>query len=262
MNRKEKGTTLFIVLSGFFICNAVLAEFIGVKLFSLENTIGIAPLNLLILGNRFSFNLTAGVLLWPFVFIFTDIINEYYGQKGVRFISILTACLISYAFIIVYFVIKLSPAPFWITSKESSGIEDMNLAFSQIFGQGLGIIIGSLIAFLFGQIIDVIIFHKIKKITGEKFIWLRSTGSTLISQFIDSFVVLFFAFYLYPRLTNVPETQFWSFGLVLSICIGNYIYKFLLAIGLTPFLYIVHWGVEEFLGKKLAFEMKQNALKN
>jgi uncharacterized PurR-regulated membrane protein YhhQ (DUF165 family) len=76
----NKANRLFLILGGFFIANALIAEIIGVKIFSLEQTFGFAPLSIVIFGNELSFNLTAGVLLWPVVFIMTDLINEYYGR--------------------------------------------------------------------------------------------------------------------------------------------------------------------------------------
>jgi hypothetical protein len=252
---KDKSTKLFILLGGFFICNAFIAEVIGVKIFSLEKTIGITPIIIPLFGNNFSFNLTAGVLLWPVVFVMTDIINEYYGERGVRFLSYLTAGLLAYAFLMYYMAIKLIPADFWWGCKAEQGVPNMQAAYQQIFGQGIGIIIGSLVAFLIGQVVDVVIFHRIKKITGEKYIWLRSTGSTFISQFVDSFVVLFIAFYFYPKL-NPSQGKPWPFLLVLSIGIGNYIYKFVLAIIMTPAIYIVHNWIEKYLGHDLAKKMK------
>src|SRR3954466_14052167 len=132
---KDKSTRLFIILGGFFIVNALVAEIIGVKLFSLEKTVGLDPANIIILGNNFSFNLTAGVLLWPVVFIMTDIINEYYGMKGVRFLSFLTAGLIAFAFVVFYGAMKLAPADFFITSKQGSGVPDMEKAYNSVLGQ-------------------------------------------------------------------------------------------------------------------------------
>ena len=82
---QNKSTRLFIILGGFFIANALIAEVIGVKIFSLEDTLGIRRANISLFGSPFSFHLTAGVLLWPVVFIMTDIINEYYGQKVLSF---------------------------------------------------------------------------------------------------------------------------------------------------------------------------------
>src|SRR5690606_12293351 len=162
-----------------------------------ENTLGITPANISILGiDNLSFNLTAGVLLWPVVFIMTDIINEYYGRRGVRFLSFTAAALILYAFLMVYFAMGLTPSDFWLTREVNGETIIMDFAYNAIFGQGMWIIAGSLTAFLLGQLIDVAVFHLLKKRTGNSKSWLRATGSTLVSQFIDSFVVLFIAFYL------------------------------------------------------------------
>lgn len=248
---KDKSTRLFYILGSFFIANALLAEFIGAKIFSLEGTLGISPLNLTILGiENLSFNLTAGVLLWPVVFILTDIINEYFGKRGVRFLSFTAAGLIAYAFFMVYFAIGLSPSDFWIDRITPQGNVNMDLAFNTIFGQGLWIIVGSLVAFLVGQLVDVKVFHYFKAITGSSKIWLRATGSTLVSQFIDSFIVLFIAFYIGAG---------WDIKLVLAIGLVNYIYKFLIAVLLTPILYLLHFVIDKYLGKELSDKLTHEA---
>ncbi|MBC7947023.1 MAG: queuosine precursor transporter [Chitinophagaceae bacterium] len=259
---KNKPTRLFLILAGFFIANALIAEIIGVKIFSLEKTLGIEPLKINLMGNELSFNLTAGVLLWPVVFIMTDIINEYYGMRGVKFLSWLTAGLIAFAFIVFVGAMKLAPADFFISSKQGSGVPDMSKAYNSVLGQGGFIIIASLTAFILSQLIDVFIFHKIKKATGEKNIWLRATGSTLISQFIDSFVVLFIAFYIGTRVNRSGDDFVWPFNLFIAVGIVNYIYKFTVAIVLTPVIYLVHNRIEKYLGKELAAEMKAAAMKD
>ena len=257
---RNKSTRLFIILGGFFIANALIAEIIGVKIFSLEKTFGMQPLNVKVLGNELSVNLTAGVLLWPVVFIMTDIINEYYGPKGVRFLSFLTAGLIAFAFVVFYGAMHLVPADFFITSKKGSGVPDMEKAYESVLGQGGNIILGSLVAFILSQLIDVFVFHRIKKVTGERAIWLRATGSTLISQFIDSFVVLFIAFYIGSRINNADGDFVWPLKLVLAVGVVNYIYKFVIALILTPVIYLVHMLIEKFLGASLAAEMKGAAM--
>jgi queuosine precursor transporter len=257
---KNRPVKLFIILAGVFITNALIAEIIGVKIFSLEKTLGFTPLQIHLLGNELSVNLTAGVLLWPIVFIMTDIINEYYGMKGVKFLSYLTAALIAFAFIVFIGAMKLTPADFFITSKQGSGVPDMSKAYNSVLGQGGFIIIGSLVAFILGQLVDVFVFHKIKKATGEKNIWLRATGSTLVSQFIDSFVVLFIAFYVGTRV-NATGTDFvWPLKLVIAVGVVNYIYKFIVAILLTPVIYLVHNIIEKYLGHEKATEMKKAAM--
>ena len=254
---KDKSTRLFILLAGIFITSALLAEVIGVKIFSLEDTVGVNRANINLFGSPFSFHLTAGVLLWPVVFVMTDIINEYYGTRGVKFLSYLTIGLIGYAFLIFTRTISLSPSEYFSIGNE---IDKPDNAFRGIFGQGMWIIIGSIVAFLVGQVLDVMIFHRIKKITGEKSIWLRATGSTLVSQLIDSFVVLFIAFYVGKRI-QTGQGEAWSLHQILVTGTGNYIYKFIVAILLTPVIYLVHAWIEKYLGKNLASEMKNTAMK-
>ena len=238
---KSKSQVLFIWLGGFFIANVLLAEFIGVKIFSLEMTLGFDPLAIRILGYDLSLSMTAGVLLWPVVFVMTDIINEYYGKRGVKLLSYLAAGLIGYSFLMIYLSIYLVPADWWPTSQQANGVANMQNSFKAIFGQSNWIIIASLVAFLIGQFIDVTVFHKLRKITGENKIWLRATGSTLVSQLIDSFVVLFIAFKIGAD---------WPLSKVLAIGIVNYAYKFVVAIALTPVLYWAHNLIDLYLGKE------------
>lgn len=249
---KDKPTKLFIGITAFFVANALIAECIGGKIFSLEKLLGTQPSNFTIFGQSgLAFNLTCGVMLWPLEFIITDIVNEYYGPKAVRRISYTAIALISYAFLMFYGAMKIPPADFWIVSKQSNGIPNMQDAFGGIFGQGMWIILGSLTAFLVSQIVDVTVFHRIKKMTGEKWIWLRATGSTVVSQLVDSFVVLFIAF----KLGNN-----WSWQLVLAICLVNYLYKFTMAIVLTPVIYLLEKQIEKYLGHETSRKMKLAAM--
>lgn len=239
----NKAVRLFVVLSGFFVTNALIAEFIGVKIFTLEKTFGFEPWEFPLFGQTGSFQLTAGVLLWPVVFVMTDLVNEYYGKRAVRILSYLTAGLIGYGFIMIFGAIELVPAGWWVESAQNRGVPDRQVAFANIFGQGLWIIGGSLIAFLIGQIVDAGVFQKLRLVTGEKKLWLRATGSTLISQFVDSYVVLYVAFVLNPQ-------ENWSTELFLAIGTRNYIYKFIVAVVLTPVIYLAHWVIDGYLGKE------------
>jgi len=165
---KDKPTKLFLGMTAFFCCNALIAESIGTKIFSLEKLFGFHPSSFTLFGQSgLSISLTCGVLLWPLEFVMTDIVNEYYGPKAVRRISFTAIFLISYAFLMFYAAISVPPADFWVTSQvEKSNIPNMQNAFSGIFGQGMKIIIGSLVAFLVSQLVDVYVFHRIKKVTG------------------------------------------------------------------------------------------------
>ena len=247
----ERSTRLLIVLAGFFVCNAIIAEFIGIKVFSLESTLGIAPLNWKLFGQSGSLSFTAGVLIWPVVFIMTDIINEYFGRRGVRFLSWLTVCLILYAFLFAYVAIALAPASWWVTVAGDAGVPDLQRAYAYVFGQGMWTIAGSVVAFLIGQLIDVSIFHRIRLRTGERMIWFRATASTAVSQFVDSFVVLYIAFVIGP--------QHWSTALFMAVGSVNYGYKMAAAIALIPLIYIGRRVIESYLGPELSGHMKARA---
>ena len=248
LTRSQK---LFLILSAFFVANAILAEFIGVKIFALEPSIGIDPVHWSLFGNSGTLNFTAGVLLWPVVFVMTDIINEYYGRRGVRFISWLAVGLILYGFLFAYLAIHLQPAEFWISVGQAQGVPDMQAAFVATFGQGLWTIAGSVTAFLFAQLIDVAVFHRIRRATGERWLGLRATGSTLVSQFFDSFIVLYIAFVLGP--------QHWPIGLFLAVGTVNYLYKSCFALAATPVLYFIHRLIDGWLGHDVAEAMKRRA---
>jgi hypothetical protein len=236
-SRKQK---LFIFLFGVFLTNAIIAEIIGVKIVSIEKTLGFEPLQMMTFwGDRWDLNQTAGALNWPLVFITSDIINDYYGKSGVKFISYTTAFFIAFAFLVIYTATLLVPADFWI--EVNKGI-NINEAFSRIFRQGLGIITGSLTAFLLSQIIDASVFEKIKNSTGKKHIWLRATGSTLISQLIDSFLVIGIAFYAFGN---------WTLSQWMNVSLNNYFYKFFIAILFTPLLYLAHYLIEKYLKKEI-----------
>ena len=206
---------VFIVLAGIFITNAVTAEMIGGKL------IDVGP-----------YVMSVGILPWPVVFVTTDLINEYFGKDGVRKLSIITAFLIAYCFFLLYVAMGI-PASGIVKSVSDE-------QFSAVFGQSMWIIVGSITAFLVSQLIDATLFQFFKKRTGDKMIWLRSTGSTVISQFFDSFIVLGIAFYLTGKMT---------FQQYLSSGFTGYFVKLAIAILLTPLIYLGHAVIRKYLNK-------------
>ena len=232
---------LFIALAAFFCVNAVLAEFIGVKIFALEDTLGIDPLQWNLFGQTGSLSFTAGTLLWPMVFILTDTVNEFFGRRGVRFISWTAVALIVYGFLFAFAAIALAPADWWVVAAQSQGVPDYQAAFAAIFGQGMWTIAGSIVAFLAGQLIDVAVFQRIRS----------ATGSTAVSQLVDSFVVLYIAFVLGP--------QKWPMSLFLAVSTVNYAYKMLAAIALIPLLYLMRRAIRAYLGAARERELREHA---
>lgn len=249
----DKGTRLFVILGGFFTANALLAEMIGVKLFQLETALGMDRADFTLLGQEhLNFVLSVGVLPWPIVFIMTDVINDYYGVRGVRFLTVLTTALIAFAFVVMWFAVGISPADFWVGMNDDAGVPDMQAAFAGVFGQGMNIIIGSLTAFVIGQLVDAFIFRRIKRATGDKRIWMRATGSTVISQLIDSVVVTYVAFW-------IMRDDF-SFARCTAMVLTAYTYKLVVALLATPLVYLAHAGVERYLGRERAQAMRAAAL--
>jgi len=224
----ERRQWLFIVLAGMFITSAVTAELISNKLIDI-------PLSFTFLGSDVGpFTTIVGVLPWPVVFLLTDLMNEFYGQKAVRRLSWITSGLILYCFLIVSMAMT-------IPAKEIPGSTlATDAEFTKVFGQAQMVIVGSIAAFLLSQLIDVFVFHWVKERTGNRFIWLRSTGSTLISQLIDSYVVLYIGFVLPGNL---------SFSDFMTIAPTNYVLKIFIAIGLTPLIYLGHYLVRRYLSK-------------
>tara|TARA_Y100000768_G_scaffold56971_1_gene38224 strand:- start:348 stop:1103 length:756 start_codon:yes stop_codon:yes gene_type:complete len=244
VDEQSKLNKIFIFLTGIFITNAIIAEILGTKIFDIS-----------IFKD---FSLSVGVLIWPVVFITTDIINEYFGKEGVKRISYFTILLISYVFIIIFLSTKLTPNTYWLNINQvdnNGNLFDINYAYNTIFLQSIGIIVGSIFAFLVAQILDVYVFQNLKRFTGGKFIWLRATGSTLISQLIDSFVVLMIAFYFLA-----PAGKSWSISQVINVGIDNYTFKFFVAIMITPLIYLAHYLIDRYLGDNLSKKVKEIAL--
>lgn len=224
----ERRQWLFIFLAGMFITSAVTAELISNKLIDI-------PLQFSLFGSQLGpFTTIVGVLPWPIVFLLTDLMNEFYGKKAVQRLSWMTAILIAYCFLILSVAIEL-PA------KEIQGSSlATDAEFNKVFGQAQMVIVGSIAAFLFSQLVDVMVFHWLKSKTGNRMIWLRSTGSTVFSQLIDTYIVLYIGFVL-------PGNMSWSD--FMTIAPTNYVLKIIIAVSLTPLIYAGHYAVKKFLSK-------------
>ena len=217
---------LFVFLAGLFITNAVTAELISNKLIEI-------PIEFNLFGGKFGpFVTIVGILPWPVVFLLTDLLNEFYGYKAVRKLSWITAILIAYCFLIVGLSMEI-PA----VNIPGSNLSD-DSAYNKVFGQAQMVIVGSICAFLVSQLLDASLFSWIKSKTGERFVWLRSTGSTLVSQLIDSYIVLYIGFVLPGSL---------SFADFMTIAPTNYVLKIIIAILLTPLIYLGHYLIKSYL---------------
>jgi queuosine precursor transporter len=221
MNLNNRKDIVFLILAGFFITNAIVAELIGGKLVTFFGT----------------FTQSIGIVMWPVVFIVTDLVNEYYGQKGVRKLSYITVALIAFTFVVLFICMNIPATGF-------SPVSDDN--FRKVFGQSMYIIIGSICAFIISQLVDSTIFWMLREKTGKNMIWLRSTGSTVISQLVDTFIVQFIAFVVPGVWTMNEFAKNASFG---------YAFKLMVAIAIIPVIYLVHFLVDRYLGKETSEEL-------
>ncbi len=208
-NRKD---LVYLILAGLFVANAILGEILGGKLIEVGGYI-----------------MSLGVIPWPVVFITTDLINEYYGKAGVRRLTILTVGLILYAFVIIFISMG-------IPASSISPVKDE--AFNAVLGQSQWIIAGSVTAFAISQFVDVAVFWLFRNATGGKMLWLRATGSTAVSQLIDTFIVLGIGFWLPGKIGSKD---------FLNLAFTNYTYKFGIAVALTPLIYVAHNAIERYL---------------
>lgn len=216
MDFNKRRDLVFILLAGFFITNAIVAELIGGKLIRF---FGI-------------FTQSLGIILWPVVFILTDLINEHYGRQGVKRLTYITVGLIVYTFLLVTVGLHIPAVNF-------SPVDDPT--FATVFGQSQWIMVGSILAFFISQLVDVTVFWMFRKRTGNSMIWLRSTGSTVVSQLVDTFIVQFVAFVLPGKWTMDEFVRNASWG---------YSFKLFVAVLLIPFIYLGHYLIDRFLRKE------------
>ena len=177
------------------------------------------------------------------VFIATDLINEYFGREGVKRLTFMTIGLIVYAFVVLFLAMQVPAASF-------SPVTDAQ--FQGVFGQSLWIIVGSVIAFALSQLVDVFIFWLVRHKTGGRYLWMRATGSTVISQLIDSIVIIAIAFWLPGK---IKASEF------LTVAASNYSFKLIVALSVTPLLYAGHAAIDRYLGAEEAHELIEQSAK-
>ncbi len=202
---------VFLVLAGIFITHALLGEVIGGKLFE-----------------AWGWVMSIGVIPWPVVFVTTDLVNEYYGPRAVRRLTLLAIALIVYTFGLLFVCMQ-------VTAADISPVDDAS--FDRVFGQSMWIIVGSVVAFAISQLLDAGVFVFLKKRTSGRLLWLRAVGSTVVSQLIDTFVINSIAFGLPGKLSGTE---------VVELSVTNYGYKFLVALATLPLIYVGHSAMDRY----------------
>lgn len=227
---------VYVVCAAVFLTALVVAEATAGKFFTAFDL----PFPVSILGMEFgSVVMTAGVLAFPITFVVTDVMNEYFGRAGIRFVTLLGLGMVAFEFLLLQAALAVPVAEISPVSQA---------AFGEVFGTTTRVIVGSLAAYLIGQLVDIALFHRLRQLTAGRHLWLRATGSTLGSQFIDTFVVLTVAF----------AGQL-AFAEIVAITLFNYGYKVVIAVGITPLVYLAHALIDRYLGHERAEALLERA---
>ncbi len=178
--------------------------------------------------------ISVGEIPFPLTFILTDILNEFYGRKVARRVTLLGAGAIGLAILLIQLA-NLAP---WLPAAHSADwVNTGNMTpagFDNVFMSAVTIQAASLVAFLTANYVDITVFFVIKKLTGERFLWLRATGSTAVSQLIDTVIVVMIAFG-----TKLPRS------VLIDIMVVSYLVKVTVAVLVTPIIYGLHELLEK-----------------
>lgn len=247
----RKREVLLVLLCSLFIGFFVTAELLGAKLWRFT-LFGLSPTKLG-LSSSAEFVATTGILAFPLTFVLTDVINEYFGRRVVRLFTLSAVAVNLVLQLVVQAAIRVPAISF------TPGVSDETVqnAYSLALGQSWSIVAASLVAFLIGQALDARVFTYLRHKTGGKMLWLRSQGSTVVSQLVDTFVVIGLAFVVIPKLTGFGTP--WQWGQAFEVSITNYVYKFAIAVAITPVLYLVHGAVARWLGHDYAEALAHEA---
>jgi len=243
--------TLMVWLCALFVGFFVTAELLGAKLWRFT-LFGLTPRHLGLDGSQFV--ATAGILAFPLTFILTDIINEYFGRRVVRLFTFSAIGVNLLLQVVVQAAIRVPTVSF----TEGLDAGTLHQAYQLALGQSWAIVVASLIAFLIAQFLDVHAFSLLRRLSRGRWLWLRAQGSTVASQLVDTFVVIFLAFVVIPSLvpTGQGVMRPWQ---AFEVSLTNYVYKFAIAVGITPLLYAVHGLVDLYLGQEQAEELVREA---
>lgn len=210
-SREDNRQRLFLVLAAIFLTALLIANVVAGKLFQVGPVV-----------------LSVGVIPFPITFLLTDVVNEYFGRRGARFLTIvgLTMMLLGTGIITL--------AGFLPVAAESYVSQ---ASFDNVFGLSWRLFLASLSAYLLGQISDIYFFGFFKRLTGSRILWLRATGSTAISQVIDTGIVNVAVFAGALPLSTIFQ-----------VASQGYVYKMAVALAMTPLLYLAHRIITRRLG--------------
>jgi uncharacterized integral membrane protein (TIGR00697 family) len=217
---------LFVWLTALFCVSLVVADTTGGKFFTFD---------VFAIGSYRFVTHSAGMLSFPVTFLLTDLVNEYYGKRAARLVTLVGLGAALLAFLLIFTARQLPVAAMSPVPQE---------AFDTVFAMSNRLYVASLTAYLIGQFADIQLFGLLKRMTRGRFVWLRATGSTVVSQMLDSLLVTYILF------TGVVQQDGSTMpvGAILVMAATGYVLKFLIALALTPLVYLGRWLIHTRLG--------------
>jgi len=229
-SRSDKRDFLFLGLSALFITALVNGNIIGTTKFVTlfvwnipDWMLGIVP-ELVRNGSEYKMIVPAGVIAYPITFLATDLISELFGRKKAQIV-------VWIGFFMNFFMLGIMSINHWLPNAfgVSGGLD----LYEGVYEFMIGNTLGSMIAYLVAQTVDVRLFHFWKNYTKGKHLWLRNNGSTMVSQLVDSTSILTIL-YLAGNLGSAVN----SISALIILIINSYLFKFIAALFDTPLFYL------------------------
>lgn len=217
---------LYVYLCALFVASLLLGDVIGGKTIA-------TPLG----------PVSVGIIPFPVTFLLTDVVNDFYGKRGARFVTLLGFVMALYAWVLLQVSTSMTADPSTYFSQAE---------FAKIFGGSAQLFVASMIAYLCGQFLDIHVFQFWKTLTQSKHLWLRATGSTVLSQIVDT-VAINLIFWTWTARSSADsflarmssaERYAWIFAKIGR----EYSIKLVVALALTPLIYAIHAAVVRGLG--------------
>jgi uncharacterized integral membrane protein (TIGR00697 family) len=208
-----------VVLTASFITCLLVGDIIGVKLFQFDDA-----------GH---FVISLGMVPFPITFLLTDLLNEFYGKRAARFVTWIGFAMAVLTFVVIQVVVVLPPAPFTLGADWTGTTPS---AIDNVFGGSKRILFASMVAYISAQLLDIAVFNALKRLTNNRMLWLRATGSTAVSQLLDTVVVQIIAW-----------VGVLSPSKIVALVVTSYVVKLAVAVGLTPLIYAGHSLMERWL---------------
>ena len=234
---QDRAESAFSVMMAGFVVVLVLTNIIGVKLFlafpdALPNGFFGEPITL-----------TTGLITYPLTFLLTDIVCEVYGQRRANLMVVTGFVMSLLTLVLIQIALVLPGSPVWAAGSPTyNSVEAMQAAYDSVFTLPGVLILGSMLAYLAAQLLDVKLFHYWKRVTRGRHLWIRNNASTMMSQLVDTIIV---------------NSIFLGFGLglpwdvVAKIIVASYVFKLAMAAADTPFVYLGVAVLRRYIGARI-----------